>query len=106
MRQPWDKIRDYEYFKKKDKDGKDILVADASKKANVSSKERSKYIRPYQIVKQNNDMWEGYTFYQAHYLSPISIIELQLCSPTNDKDNSNLYQNPGWSTTANEHAKN
>ncbi len=102
----WDKIRDYEYFKKKDKDGKDILVADASKKANVSSKERSKYIRPYQIVKQNNDMWEGYTFYQAHYLSPISIIELQLCSPTNDKDNSNLYQNPGWSTTANEHAKN
>ena len=51
-------------------------------------------------------MWDGYTFYQAHYLSPISIIELQLCSPTNDKDNSNLYQNPGWSTTANEHAKN
>ena len=106
----WDKIHEYEYFKRKDKDGKDILVADASKKANMSSKEiegkHVKYVHPYQIVKQNNDMWDGYTFYQAHYLSPISIIELQLCSPTNDKDNSNLYQNPGWSTTANEHAKN
>ena len=95
----WDKIHEYEYFKRKDKDGKDILVADASKKANTSSKEiegkHVKYVHPYQIVKQNNDMWNGYTFYQAHYLSPISIIELQLCSLTNDKDNSNLYQNPG-----------
>ena len=98
----WEKIHEYEYFIDKNTKLKD----DGSGNANISARTLSKYVHPYQIVKQNNDMWDGYTFYQAHYLSPISIIELQLCSPTNDKDNSNLYQNPGWSTTANEHAKN
>ena len=99
----WDKIHEYEYFIDKETK-KSKLKDDASGDANISAKSLSKYVRPYQIVKQNNDMYNGYTFYQAHYLSPFSVEEMQLCSPTKDEKNSNLYQNPGWPTTANQHA--
>ena len=101
----WDKIHEYEYFIDKETK-KSKLKDDASGDANISAKSLSKYVRPYQIVKQNNDMYNGYTFYQAHYLSPFSVEEMQLCSPTKNEKNSNLYQNPGWSTTANKHAEN
>lgn len=72
------------------------IKADGSDKANVSAESLSKYLRPYQIVKANNEMWDGYTFYQAHYLSPFSALEIQLASPDGSVENSNLYQNPGW----------
>ena len=101
----WDKIHEYEYFIDKETK-KSKLKDDASGDANISAKSLSKYVRPYQIVKQNNDMYNGYTFYQAHYLSPFSVEEMQLCSPTKNEKNSNLYQNPGWPTTANKHAEN
>ena len=101
----WDKIHEYEYFVDK-KTNKSKLKDDTSAEANISAKSLSKYVHPYQIVKQNNDMYDGYTFYQAHYLSPFSVNELRLCSPTKDENNSNLYQNPGWSTTANKYADN
>lgn len=94
----WDKMYDYDYFKK---DGKSIIVSDGSEKANVSDKALGKYLRPYQVIKVNNDMYNGYTFYQAHYLSPFSYREMVLCSPNGDVNNSNLYQNPGWPTEAN-----
>lgn len=100
----WDKIFEYPAFKKED--GTSLIVADASAKANISSKSLSKYIHPYQIVEKNNDGYLGYTFYQAHYLSPFSVEEMQLCSPTKDENNTNLYQNPGWPTVANKHADN
>lgn len=73
--------------------------SDGSSVALVSSKALSKYLRPYQIVQANNDMYNGYTFYQAHYLSPFSVLEMQLASPTGDAANSNLYQNIGWPTS-------
>ena len=101
----WDKIHEYEYFIDKETK-KSKLKDDASGDANISAKSLSNYVRPYQIVKQNNDMYNGYTFYQAHYLSPFSVEEMQLCSPTKNEKNSNLYQNPGWPTTANKHAEN
>lgn len=99
----WDKIHEYEYFIDKNTK-KSKLKDDESADANISARSKSKYVRPYQIVKPNNDMYNGYTFYQAHYLSPFSVEEMQLCSPTRDEKNSNLYQNPGWPTTANQHA--
>lgn len=74
--------------------------SDGSATSLVSSKTESKYLRPYQIVKANNDMYNGYTFYQAHYLSPFSVLEMQLASPSGKADESNLYQNIGWSTSA------
>lgn len=101
----WDKIHEYEYFVDKTTN-KSKLRDDASATANISAKSLSKYVHPYQIVKENNDMYDGYTFYQAHYLSPFSVNELRLCSPTKDENNSNLYQNPGWPTTANKYADN
>ena len=99
----WEKIHEYEYFI--DKNTKNTkLKDDGSGDANISARTLSKYVRPYQIVQKNNDMYNGYTFYQAHYLSPFSVEEMQLCSPTKNEKNSNLYQNPGWPTTANQHA--
>lgn len=99
----WEKIHEYEYFIDKNTN-KSKLKDDGSGDANISARTLSKYVRPYQIVQKNNDMYNGYTFYQAHYLSPFSVEEMQLCSPTKDEKNSNLYQNPGWPTTANQHA--
>lgn len=100
----WTKIYTYKYFQPKPDDKgvlKDRVIANGAKDANLSSKELSMYLRPYQVIKENNNMWDGYTFYQAHYLSPFSYQELLLCSPTKDAKNSNLYQNPGWKADAN-----
>lgn len=77
--------------------------ADGSAQAWVSNARLSKYLRPYQRVSKenNNEMFDGYTFYQAFYLAPFSVLEMQLASETGDANNSNLYQNPGWKTEAN-----
>ena len=81
--------------------GVSLIVADGGEKATMSSKELTKYIRPYQIQKTNNILYNGYTFYQAHYLSPFSYQEMQLCSPDGNAENSNLYQNIYWPVEAN-----
>lgn len=108
----WDKIHTYEYFKKADPNnpGKKLnessIIADGSDKANMSAKELTKYVRPYQKFNSaNNRGYNGYTFYKAHYLHPFSSSELRYCSPTNDAKNSNLYQNPGWGTEGDTHAQ-
>lgn len=100
----WDKIYTYPQRNNAGKFEKAKFVADGGKDANVSSNKLSKYLRPYQIIEKNNDIFNGYTFYQAHYLAPFSIREIELASPTNDVNNSNLYQNPGWPTVANKSA--
>ena len=82
-------------------DGAQAVIADGSEKATMSAKELSKYIRPYQVIKQNNILYNGYTFYQAHYLSPFSEQEMILASPDGTAENSNLYQNPGWPAAGN-----
>lgn len=81
--------------------GVSLIIADGGEKATMSAKELTKYIRPYQIQKTNNILYNGYTFYQAHYLSPFSYQEMQLCSPDGTAENSNLYQNIYWPVEAN-----
>ena len=81
--------------------GVSLIIADGSAKATMSAKKLTKYIRPYQIQKTNNILYNGYTFYQAHYLSPFSYQEMQLCSPDGTAENSNLYQNIYWPVEAN-----
>ena len=81
--------------------GVSLIIADGGAKATMSAKELTKYIRPYQIQKTNNILYNGYTFYQAHYLSPFSYQEMQLCSPDGNAENSNLYQNIYWPVEAN-----
>lgn len=65
-------------------------------KANVSSREDSKYLRPYRKIKENNELWDGYHWHKAHYLTPISSEDLRI-APT-------LYQNPFWPTSGGEGA--
>ncbi|MDO4692319.1 MAG: RagB/SusD family nutrient uptake outer membrane protein [Porphyromonadaceae bacterium] len=99
----WTKIYDYPYFK--DDKGNTKLISDGGDKAQVSSKDLSIYLHPYQIRAKNNNMFNGYTFYQAHYLAPFAVLEMQLASPDKTAANSNLYQNPGWLTQANTEAQ-
>lgn len=81
--------------------GVSLIIADGESNATMSAKTLSKYVRPYQIQKTNNILYNGYTFYQAHYLSPFSYQEMQLCSPDGNAENSNLYQNIYWPVKAN-----
>ena len=81
--------------------GVSLIIADGGANATMSAKTLSKYVRPYQIQKTNNILYNGYTFYQAHYLSPFSYQEMQLCSPDGTAENSNLYQNIYWPVQAN-----
>lgn len=83
-----------------------ILVGDGSASSNVSAKELSKYLRPYQKIRNNNPVFDGYNWSEANYLSPLPIREIQLASP--DKlsiETSNLYQNPYWPLEANGEAE-
>ena len=95
----WAKIHEYSYFwgtktvKVTGPDGREKeelvpdptqtrIISDGTSKANISAKSLSTYHRPYQIISKanNNDMFDGYTFYQAHYLYPVSIQTLELCA--------------------------
>ena len=67
--------------------------------ANISSSQESVYIRPYRI-RDNNDVFDGYTWMNAHYNSPLPVREIQLLSPDESIENSVLYQTWGWPTQA------
>ena len=65
--------------------------------ANISSSAESVYVRPYR-KNSGNDVFDGYTWMNAHYNSPLPIREIQLLSPDESVDNSVLYQTWGWPT--------
>lgn len=91
----WDKI--YEYANKDENGAVIELISDGSSKANVSSKELSKYFRPMSINEANNELYNGYTWSKANYLSPVPIRQIELLSPDGSIENSVIYQNPYWS---------
>ena len=67
------------------KTNKSLLVSDESSNANVSNPATGKYLSPYKIVKENNLMYaSGYSWCDAHYLSPISIRHFRITSSGND----------------------
>ncbi|MEG1649999.1 MAG: RagB/SusD family nutrient uptake outer membrane protein, partial [Rikenellaceae bacterium] len=73
---------------------------------NVSPSENSEYLRPYQIIKNNNLAYDGYSWTPAHYLSPIAIEHFLLtASSTSDLNSSPIYQNPRWGLNAGEGAR-
>lgn len=89
----------------KDKDGKSLVVVDP-KSGNVSPKENSSYLRPYQITNVNNSYYNGYNFIEAHYLEPIAQSNFrQTSSDKSDLTKSVIYQNPGWPLIAGQGAK-
>jgi hypothetical protein len=106
----WDELYQNKKYLKQDASGayttESLLVEQAAGlgSANISNRNDSKYVRPYRLIKENNDIWDGYTWKKAHYLSPYSPQELRLASPNSDIATSNLYQNPYWPTTASEGA--
>ena len=66
---------------------------------NISSETVSGvYIRPYQISRINNSVFDGYKFTPAHYLSPLpqSTFRQTASGDQTDLNTSVVYQNPGW----------
>lgn len=81
------------------------LVADPDNaKSNVSSKELSEYLRPFQTYRAKNG-YDGATWHMAHYYTPISVNHLLLTSPDGtDAAQSVIYQNPYWPIAADQSA--
>ena len=76
------------------------LIADGSANANVSSKSDSEYLRPYRRT-TNQKCYNGYVWKMAHYLEPIMAKQFLITSPDGvSVENSPIYQNPYWKTTA------
>jgi len=110
----WTKIYSYPEYFKRDASGKPTSVsalipqAAGVADANVSSLANSgKYLCPYRIVKENNEVWDGYQWKKAYYLAPLGIKDLTLTSTATDKTDaaavmaaSTMYQNPYWPTIA------
>ena len=69
--------------------------------AAVSSPSLSDYLRPYE--KNGNELvTNGYEWTMAHYLNPIAAQHFLISSTDGtDASTSPIYQNPGWSTSAN-----
>lgn len=68
--------------------------------ANVSSPDRSLYLRPYEKV-SNSLVYDGYKWAMAHYLSPIAVQHFLITSSDGSSvETSPIYQNPGWPTIA------
>lgn len=71
------------------------------KKNTTSSPSLSQYVRPLEIVKSNNNYYNGLYFVQAHYLNPIAINHFLITASDGQTiSTSPIYQNPGWPTTA------
>lgn len=91
----------YEYV---DNQGNSTLIPEGTegKTANVSSQKNSVYLRPYQIIKTSNLVYDGYNWCDAHYLSPIAMQHFRITAtdPENG-ETSVIYQNPGWPLKAN-----
>ena len=88
-------------------DGKDLVVVSvADGKGNMSAKESSVYIRPYQISSLNNSVFDGYRFQKAYYLSPLgqATFRTTASGDQTDLNTSVVYQNPGWPKVAGESA--
>ena len=81
--------------------GKNLLIPQGQENPNVSSYEESgKYLRPYQIVKTNNIIFNGYNWCDAHYLTPIALTHFRITATNpDDLSTSVIYQNPGWPLT-------
>lgn len=94
----WDAAYDASFYK--DDSGKSVFVYDGSSNSNVSSPALSKYLRPFQKLKDNNPVYDGLKWSKANYLEPIGFRDIQLASPDQSYENSVIYQNPYWPVEA------
>lgn len=95
----WDEMyKDKLFIDEESGKSKLIPAGTEGKSPNISNKEKSgKYIRPYQVIENNNGLYNGYTWMKANYLQPIAINHMRM-SATNASDvtTSPIYQNPYW----------
>ena len=82
------------------------VVQPESGDGNMSARENSLYVRPFQITKLQNLVWDGLRWTRAHYLNPIGHQAFVDASPNKDASASVIYQNPGWPITGGESATN
>lgn len=81
------------------------LNADGTNEANVSSKDKSEYLRPFERYSAQA-AYNGCTWKMAHYLNPIMVKQFQLTATSGaDISTSILYQNPYWPTIADQPAE-
>ena len=81
-----------------------IECGDNVSDANISARTDSKYVRPLRLRKENNELFDGYSWHKAYYLSPYGIQDLTLTSEDGTVENSVAYQNPYWPVKASEGA--
>ena len=93
----------------KDAQGNNLVVVDVDGgTGNMSDKNLSGvYMRPYQISKINNSVFNGYNFTSAHYLTPLpqSTFRQTASGDQSDLETSVIYQNPGWPKVAGQGAQ-
>lgn len=81
------------------------LIADGTEDANVSSKDKSEYLRPYERY-SGQAGYNGMTWKMAHYLNPIMVKQFQLTATNGaDVSTSTIYQNPYWPIVADQAAE-
>ncbi|MDL2208196.1 RagB/SusD family nutrient uptake outer membrane protein [Parabacteroides sp. OttesenSCG-928-O15] len=80
------------------------LVSDGSSNANVSSKDKSEYLRPHERYPDQAG-YNGATWKMAHYLRPIVVKQFQITSEDGaNTSTSTIYQNPYWPVVADQPA--
>ncbi len=84
----------------KNNDGSSKLRTLPAANPNMSSRTLSNYIRPYQIIQQNNLYYDGITWTKAHYLWPIGFENFLRTSKGGNIGSSTVYQNPYWPVQA------
>lgn len=78
------------------------LVSPDDGKGTMSASAESPYVRPYQISRLNNLVWNGLRWTRAHYLYPLGAKVFVDASPDQSVERTVVYQNPGWSMIAGE----
>lgn len=82
------------------------LNYDGTGDANVSAPGLSEYLRPHEVNMTNNSFKDGLTWHMAHYLYPLPIRQFLLTATDHASvDQSPLYQNPYWATSAGQAAE-
>lgn len=105
----WTEVYKQDRYYKTDANGNKVslFVTLPNSKPTMSAQSLSVYIRPYQVVQANNLYYDGYTWTEAHYLSPIPYDNFVQTSDSSVEINgvttlsSSIYQNPGWPIQAN-----
>ncbi|MDO5104860.1 RagB/SusD family nutrient uptake outer membrane protein [Capnocytophaga sp.] len=95
----WAQMHNEPFYK--NADGSSKLKTLPDPQPNMSAAALSNYVRPYQVVKESNVYYNGFSWTPAHYLVPIAYENFLLTSSNGSAASSEIYQNPGWPISSN-----